>query len=70
VNTPINVVIPIIIAGGKHWEKAVNQYTKAIELDPTKAVYYSNRAFAHIKLERLIFLSNFAVVAYFHISSS
>jgi tetratricopeptide (TPR) repeat protein len=26
-------------------------YTKAINLDPNNAVYYSNRAFAHIKLE-------------------
>ena len=26
-------------------------YTKAINLDPNNAVFYSNRAFAHIKLE-------------------
>lgn len=26
-------------------------YTKAIELDPQNAVFYANRAFAHIKLE-------------------
>lgn len=26
-------------------------YTKAINLDPNNAVYYSNRAFAHIRLE-------------------
>ena len=26
-------------------------YSKAIDLNPTSAVYFANRAFAHIKLE-------------------
>eukprot|EP00192_Tetraselmis_astigmatica_P004304 CAMPEP_0117655318 /NCGR_PEP_ID=MMETSP0804-20121206/4216_1 /TAXON_ID=1074897 /ORGANISM="Tetraselmis astigmatica, Strain CCMP880" /LENGTH=493 /DNA_ID=CAMNT_0005461663 /DNA_START=74 /DNA_END=1555 /DNA_ORIENTATION=- len=35
----------------KKYAMAVVNYTKAINLDPTNAVYYSNRAFAHIRLE-------------------
>ncbi|KAA8497788.1 Small glutamine-rich tetratricopeptide repeat-containing protein 2 [Porphyridium purpureum] len=35
----------------KH-EEALSLYTKAIELDPSNAVYYSNRAAASINLER------------------
>jgi serine/threonine-protein phosphatase 5 len=26
------------------WQKAIELYTKAIELDPTQALFYSNRA--------------------------
>lgn len=36
---------------GKHYALAIEGYTKAIDLNPNSAVYYSNRAFAHIKLE-------------------
>ena len=35
----------------KHYSLAVEGYTKAIELNPTNAIYFGNRAFAHIKLE-------------------
>jgi tetratricopeptide (TPR) repeat protein len=35
----------------KHYQLAVEGYTKAIELNPTNAIYYWNRAFSHIKLE-------------------
>lgn len=35
----------------KDWRKAVEYYDKAIELDDTQAVFYSNRAQSHIKLE-------------------
>ncbi|KAJ2963028.1 hypothetical protein NQZ79_g2012 [Umbelopsis isabellina] len=35
----------------KHYEKAVDHYTKAIELDDKSAVYYINRAMAYLKLE-------------------
>ena len=35
----------------KHYAAAVEGYSKAIELRPDCAVYFSNRAFAHIKLE-------------------
>ncbi|CCG23493.1 Ppt1 serine/threonine phosphatase [Candida orthopsilosis Co 90-125] len=33
------------------FEEAIKSYTKAIELDPTNAVFYSNRAQVHIKME-------------------
>ena len=35
----------------KHYAAAVEGYTKAIELRPDCAAYFSNRAFAHMKLE-------------------
>lgn len=35
----------------KDWRKAIEFYDKAIELDPTQAVFYSNRAQSHIKME-------------------
>ncbi|KAF6250888.1 phosphatase 5-like protein [Scenedesmus sp. NREL 46B-D3] len=35
----------------KHYAGAVNLYSKAIELYSENAVYFANRAFAHIKLE-------------------
>ena len=34
----------------KHYETAVNHYTKAIELDGNNPVYYSNRAQVYIEL--------------------
>lgn len=30
--------------GRKDWDEAIKHYTRAIELDDTKPVYYSNRA--------------------------
>ena len=35
----------------KHFQQAVDVYTEAIARNPTSAVYFSNRAFAHIRLE-------------------
>ncbi|MEW5297871.1 MAG: hypothetical protein WDW36_001050 [Sanguina aurantia] len=35
----------------KHFGKAIEGYTAAIALNPKSAVYYSNRAFAHVKME-------------------
>lgn len=35
----------------KEWREAIKCYDKAIELDPTVAVFYSNRSHSHIKLE-------------------
>jgi tetratricopeptide (TPR) repeat protein len=32
--------------------QAVELYTKAIEIDPSSAILYSNRAFAYIKIEQ------------------
>jgi small glutamine-rich tetratricopeptide repeat-containing protein alpha len=35
------------LMSGKSYEEAIEAYTKAIELDPTNPVYYSNRAAAY-----------------------
>ena len=35
----------------KHFGAAVEGYSRAIELNPLQAVYWSNRAAAHIRLE-------------------
>lgn len=44
-----NVSMCFII--GKHFQEAIDHYTKAIELNPTIAVYYGNRSFANMKME-------------------
>jgi len=36
---------------GKHYPAAVVAYTEATQFNPSVAAYYSNRAFAHIRLE-------------------
>lgn len=36
---------------GKHFVNAIDGYTRAIDLNPNSPVYWSNRAFAHMKLE-------------------
>ena len=33
------------------FEKAIDLYSDAINLDPTDAVFYSNRSFAHLRME-------------------
>ena len=35
----------------KHYIQAIEHYTRAIELNPNNAVFYSNRAITHTKLE-------------------
>ncbi|XP_055307629.1 serine/threonine-protein phosphatase 5 [Sitodiplosis mosellana] len=35
----------------KEYDRAIEMYTKAIELDPKNAVYYANRSLAHLRLE-------------------
>ena len=35
----------------KNYALAVVGYTKAIDLDPTNAIYYGNRAIAHLRCE-------------------
>ncbi len=35
------------LMSGKKYDDAITAYTKAIDLDPINAVYYSNRAAAH-----------------------
>ena len=36
---------------GKHFPAALEGYTRAIELNPTSAVYHANRSAAHLRLE-------------------
>lgn len=35
----------------KRYVEAIEWYSKAIDLDPSVAVYYGNRSFAHLKME-------------------
>lgn len=42
---------PALRVAAKHYVAAVDGYTKAIELRPDCAIYFSNRAIAHAKLE-------------------
>lgn len=35
----------------KHYASAVAAYSRAIDINPENAVYYSNRAAAHVRLE-------------------
>jgi tetratricopeptide (TPR) repeat protein len=37
---------------GAHYLGAIEAYSRAIALDPTNAVYFANRAAAHIKSEQ------------------
>ena len=41
---------PLALHSAKHYALAILGYTKAIERNPTVAVYYANRAFTHIKV--------------------
>ena len=45
------IIMYICFITGKHFQEAIDHYTKAIELNPTVAVYYGNRSFAHMKRE-------------------
>ncbi len=40
-----------MLCAEKHFTAAIDGYTRAVDLNPANAIYYSNRAFAHIKLE-------------------
>ena len=35
----------------KKFDQAIDFYSKAIDFNPTVAVYYGNRSFAHLKTE-------------------
>lgn len=35
----------------KEYGKAIEMYSKAIEMDPKNAVYYANRSLAHLRQE-------------------
>ncbi len=41
----------LLCCADHHFTEAVDGYTRAIELNPNNAVYYANRAAAHIHLE-------------------
>ncbi|CDS09702.1 hypothetical protein LRAMOSA02379 [Lichtheimia ramosa] len=40
-----------VLFGQKRFNEAIEKYTAAIELNPTVAAYFTNRAFCHVKLE-------------------
>jgi serine/threonine-protein phosphatase 5 len=40
-----------VLLAESHFTGAIESYTSAIELNPNNAVYFANRAYAHIKLE-------------------
>lgn len=46
----LRMLIWTVRAAAKEYEEAIEQYTKAVECYPT-AVFFSNRAMAHMKLE-------------------
>lgn len=41
----------LTIVQAKRYKEAIEEYSKAIELDPAAPAYYGNRAFAYIKTE-------------------
>ena len=41
---------PVLIPA-QRYQEAIEWYSKAIDLDPSIAVYYGNRSFAHLKME-------------------
>ena len=43
----------LFVCKEKQYTEAITWYDRAIELDDTKAIYYANRAFAHIRMEKL-----------------
>jgi len=44
----LTLLIPF---SARKYSQAIDLYTQAIELNSGNAVYYSNRAFAHLRLE-------------------
>lgn len=40
-----------VFFSGEKYDKAIDLYTKAIELCPSEATYYGNRSFAYLKTE-------------------
>lgn len=47
----LSIVYFIIFFLDQDYDKAIEFYTKAIEVNPTVAVYYGNRSFAYLKTE-------------------
>lgn len=45
----------------KEYNRAIELYTKAIELDPTNAVFFANRSLAHLRQESFGYALNDAV---------
>lgn len=44
-------IISILGFSAQMYDKAIEMYTKAIEANPTVAVYYGNRSIAHLRTE-------------------
>ena len=44
-------MLALFLRADKHFSKAVDLYTRAIELAPDNAILYANRAAAHMRLE-------------------
>lgn len=47
----------------KEYDKAIDKYTNAIDLDPENAIYFANRSLAHLRLESFGFALQDAVSA-------
>lgn len=47
----IDLMIFLFVHTEKEYDKAIELYAKAIELQPTSAIYYANRSLAHLRLE-------------------
>lgn len=47
----------------KEYDKAIEKYTNAIDLDPENAIYFANRSLAHLRLESFGFALQDAVSA-------
>lgn len=45
-----------------NYEESIKYYSEAIDADPSNAALFSNRAFANIKLKRLLFSYYFCAV--------
>ena len=42
---------PLSVPPAKRYNDAIDYYSQAIEVNPSVAVYYGNRSFAHLKME-------------------
>lgn len=47
----MNNPLPLSIRAEKEYDKAIEMYSKAIELEPENAVFYANRSLAHLRVE-------------------
>lgn len=47
----MNNPLPFSARTEKEYDKAIEMYSKAIELEPENAVFYANRSLAHLRVE-------------------